>query len=883
MMYGVQQWILFVAGVLVILLNVVFVQGCPPQCSCEGYSGTVTVKCINSSLTSVPMGIPGNTTVLNLHGNQITDLTYGLDHLVHLETLDISSNQISAINIPKGLNISMLYLQNNRISILHPWAFQNITNLNELNLANNGLTHIEHNSFTGIQNLQHLNLSYNDISVLDGITDLEGIISLDLTHSLSSIQEINLTVFSSVEELILKGNEIKVLNWTMFHGLDRLKFLDLCDNLIPYIDSESFPVLPALIKLRLDRNQISYITNDALDSVSSLETLTLDRNKLAEIPDQTFHFLSKLVDLSISQMENLVYLSENVFSGLKHLQTLKLCQNPRLSFIHIHLFSELDNLQHLNLSFNNISNIPPTTFPPDLRNLSVDLLGNTFICDCGLDWLISIVQSNDTNPNILHKDQLKCSSSNSNNEYQLIKQDREELHCDQFNVSTNHSYISARIGSSVRIACDIEGSSIAKITWITPRNKHLTFHNYHHLILRGVPSLADVDLQNGSFHKDHEWHRSDVYYSELESWRDRMVVLQDGSLYIDYVLRMDSGPYICRVEDPLGNVSSVEIIFRLDHRFISEVKIMSVLVGLGCSASFFMLNLIHVVIASLAVRCINQRRREKILQLIENLDNYRSTQLGRLKENYNSQLGKIRDTYHNRVAKLRENYVHQRARFRSGASHIREGASQKVDTIKDNYNYQLGKLRDYSSHQVEQLRERYNNQLMKIREYGSMQLGRAREKYKLQQQHVLKILETMNLDNCRTVFDTECVRTESMLFVDDFNVETEVTNFPSPTDSASISEYETASSNNTSTNASLENLNMADVSNENQDIRDACAIISQENLTSEIDCDDEAQKGEDNMDMTSVFVEIKMMDDSSDSEKGTSNCIQNRSTDETIV
>lgn len=883
MMYGVQQWILFLAGVLVILVNVMFVQGCPPQCSCEDYSGTVTVKCINGSLTSVPMGIPGNTNILNLHGNKITDLKYGLDHLVHLKMLDLSSNQISAINLPTGLNISTLYLQNNRISMLHQRAFENITNLNELNLANNGLTHIEHNSFTGIQNLKHLNLSYNNISFLDGITDLEMINSLDLTQSLSSILEINLTLFSDVEELILKENEIKVLNWTAFHGLDKLKFLDLSNNLIPYIDSESFPILPGLIKLQLNGNQITYITNDALESVSTLKTLTLDRNKLTEINDQAFHSLSKLTDLSISQMDNLVYLSKDVFSGLKTLQTLTMCQNPKLSFIHIHLFSELDHLNYLNLSFNNISNIPPATFP-DLRNLSVDLRGNTFICDCGLDWLVKNIQSNDTNPNILYKDQLMCSSSNSNNEYQLIKQDREELHCDLFNVSTNSSYVTARIGSSVRLTCDIQGLSSAKITWITSRNRHLTFHNYHHLILRGIPSLADVDLQNGSFHKDHEWHSSDSYYSELESWRERMVVLQDGSLYIDYVLRMDSGPYTCKVEDPLGNVSSLEITLRLDQDILPEVKIMSVLVGLGCSASFFMLNLIHVVITYLAVRCINQRRREAILQIIENLDNYRSTQLGRLKENYNSQLAKIRDTYHNRVAKLRENYVHQRARFRSGASHIREGASHKVDTIKDNYNYQLGKLRDYSSHQVEQLRDRYNNQLVKIREYGSMQLGRAREKYKLQQQHVLKILETMNLDNCRTVFDTECVRTESMLFVDDFNVETGVTNFPSPTDSASISEYETASSNNSSKNASLEIINMVHLSNENQDIHDACAIISQENLTNEIIGGNEAQKGENNGETTSVFVEIRMMDDSSDSEKEMSNlCIQNGSTDETTV
>jgi hypothetical protein len=43
-------------------------------------------------------------------------------------------------------------------------------------------------------------------------------------------------------------------------------------------------------------------------------------------------------------------------------------------------------------------------------------------------------------------------------------------------------------------------------------------------------------------------------------------------------------------------------------------------------------------------------------------------------------------------------------------------------------------------------------------------MTRIHKKYKLQQRHVIKLLETMNFDNCRVIIDSECVRTESMIF-----------------------------------------------------------------------------------------------------------------------
>jgi hypothetical protein len=231
-----------------------------------------------------------------------------------------------------------------------------------------------------------------------------------------------------------------------------------------------------------------------------------------------------------------------------------------------------------------------------------------------------------------------------------------------------------------------------------------------------------------------------------------------------------------------------------------EVKIFSLFVGLGCAASFFMLNLIYVFIAAAARKCISQRRREAIMQFLENFDQYKTNKLASLRENYNNQGARIRETYQNRMTKLRENYNTQMTRLREGASHIKEGTTHRVDIIRDKYQIKQRKLREYSSQQLHQLRDTYNTQLLKVRDYGSLQLGKIHKKYKLKQKHMIKLLDTLNIDNCRTVIESECTRTESMLF--------EAEDILCTPESRSLcsDEYVTASSNNSSNNASQENL-----------------------------------------------------------------------------
>ena len=236
----------------------------------------------------------------------------------------------------------------------------------------------------------------------------------------------------------------------------------------------------------------------------------------------------------------------------------------------------------------------------------------------------------------------------------------------------------------------------------------------------------------------------------------------------------------------------------LDYNILFEVKIMSLVVGTACAVTFFLLNAVYVSIMWVARKLINKRRRERINKLLVNLDDYRTTQIQRIRTNYSYQLGRIREHYNVQSMRLKDNYNVQMKR-------VRQGCSNQVERIRDNYHTRLTNLKDYSSHQIHQIREATNNQIVRIRDYGSLQMDRLKETYKLQQQHVLKVIEAMNLENCRTIVETECLRTESMIFdisfpdLDDDNTLSEVSSQHSQNDSV----YATALNSDSSSKESL--------------------------------------------------------------------------------
>lgn len=763
-------WRLLSAGVVLVFLTT-NIHCCPSLCQCKTLHNENIVDCSQQNLLSIPGNLPINTTDLDLSGNLIQKLTTqtetlvpvsGLSHLINLRKLSLSYNSITSI---QGT------------------VFQNLSMLHMLDLSYNKIVDIKDDIFAGLHNLTYLNFSGNNDITLTNNTfqDLTSLVHLDLSKT--AITRENLWIPPSVQTLNLSRNGWDMFNMSIFEPLQDMMLLDLSGNILTDI---TFPPLHSLNYLDVSGNNIQKLSLNSFSAMPSLHTLLLDHNPISEVTGPVFQSMSQLQYLSLSQMPNLFYLDRSTLSGLQRLSTLHLSGNPLLEYIHISLFSHLANAKLINISYNNLSSLHPATFRV-MKNVTIDIKGNNLPCDCSIEWITE--QNNESNIHIMDVTDVGCYKNNK--PILITELNLNDLHCGEISVGANTTKYETAIGGSVILHCDWTGNPPPLIKWITPRGHTLIYYGSHPLVWKSHPTEEDVQ-KSGPFHIDHTWHYSSSYQSDLIQYSDRIIVLNDGSLFIDYMLRSDTGTYMCIAENS-QNKTSIDITLLIDPTIFVEIKLWSLLIGLTCATSFFMLNLIYALISALIRRCINQRRKDAILKLVENIDQYKSAQLSKLKDNYYSQLGRIRDGYHNQLERIRENYSSQAIRFKSGASQRKEWASQKVDTIRENYNSQVTRLKENSAQKLEQLRDTYNNQLLKIRDYGSAQMTRIHKKYKLQQRHVIKLLETMNFDNCRVIIDSECVRTESMIF--ETNLTHPDLNIPSP-ESDSDLEYHTASSNN---------------------------------------------------------------------------------------
>ena len=126
------------------------------------------MRCSHAKLKQIPKGIPPETSELYLDVNEITSIdSHRLEHLKSLTRLDLS---------------------NNKVSVLPPYVFANLTRLATLIVSYNKLQCVQENAFggtafqflikhsstalvkpsdcVGLANLRILSLHGNDISII---------------------------------------------------------------------------------------------------------------------------------------------------------------------------------------------------------------------------------------------------------------------------------------------------------------------------------------------------------------------------------------------------------------------------------------------------------------------------------------------------------------------------------------------------------------------------------------------------------------------------------------------------------------------------------------------------------------------------------------------
>ncbi|XP_037540144.1 amphoterin-induced protein 1 [Nematolebias whitei] len=138
---------------------------CHKTCICASN----IVSCSKMNLTSVPIGLPHYTAVLDLSYNEIHVLKseWTPAKLPNLHNLLLSHNNLHFLSSEAFVNVKHLRyldLSSNTLKMLDEFVFEPLVNLEVLLLYNNQISQIDRSAFITMTNLQKLYLSQNQMS-----------------------------------------------------------------------------------------------------------------------------------------------------------------------------------------------------------------------------------------------------------------------------------------------------------------------------------------------------------------------------------------------------------------------------------------------------------------------------------------------------------------------------------------------------------------------------------------------------------------------------------------------------------------------------------------------------------------------------------------------
>ncbi|MGH1387849.1 MAG: hypothetical protein ACRBBL_24225, partial [Kordia sp.] len=171
----------------------------------------------------VPMGMVMITTDLNVSNQFIADLS-GIEHFAALQTLNVSGNNLTNLNLNGLPQLTHLYANDNMLNILDlsnnqslqyiqadnnnlfQINIQNLSALLEVSLNNNNLSMLE---IFNSMNLETLRVTNNMLMTLE-VSALTNLKTLDVNEN--SLQSISLEPLVNLENLVISNNQLSTIN-----------------------------------------------------------------------------------------------------------------------------------------------------------------------------------------------------------------------------------------------------------------------------------------------------------------------------------------------------------------------------------------------------------------------------------------------------------------------------------------------------------------------------------------------------------------------------------------------------------------------------------------------------------------------------------------------
>ncbi|KAL3847961.1 hypothetical protein ACJMK2_018850 [Sinanodonta woodiana] len=259
-------------------------------------------------------------TYLSMRENEIIEIEdivfKNFTKLIHL---DLYRNWINKLNLSSGMRkLELFNLSHNQINIFPPkfckTGKSSYTSLKNLDLSWNQIIVPFSRNWNCLNTLKTLNLSRNDIEYIaenHGFQNLSSLRTLILSEMRTTLRRIRNEAFrcDSLQHLDLSGNGLnfedpRQVDKDIFNYLPRLTSLDVSDNSIRTVGAQKLTNLSSLETLIMKNVNLRLLPDDFLANFPNLTYLDLYRNKIEQFSANAFRNLTKLMLLNIS--DNLV-------------------------------------------------------------------------------------------------------------------------------------------------------------------------------------------------------------------------------------------------------------------------------------------------------------------------------------------------------------------------------------------------------------------------------------------------------------------------------------------------------------------------------------------------------------------------------------------------
>uniref|UniRef100_A0A3Q3IZ10 Ig-like domain-containing protein n=1 Tax=Monopterus albus TaxID=43700 RepID=A0A3Q3IZ10_MONAL len=174
-----------------------------------------------------------------------------------------------------------------------------------------------------------------------------------------NLEEVPESISVNTRYLNLQENSIQVIKSDTFKHLRHLEILQLSKNQIRQIEVGAFNGLPNLNTLELFDNRLTLVPSHAFEYLSKLRELWLRNNPIETLPGYAFHRVPSLRRLDLGELKKLDFISDAAFVGLINLRYLNL---GMCGLKDIPKLTALVRLEELELSGNRLEIIRPGSF-----------------------------------------------------------------------------------------------------------------------------------------------------------------------------------------------------------------------------------------------------------------------------------------------------------------------------------------------------------------------------------------------------------------------------------------------------------------------------------------------------------------------------------------